>query len=86
MNNSIHISLKLINDPNISSECKFFLIYIIANHEDDIHMPTIIKNFKDYWGRDKIYNLLSEALDSGYITRCITYDSNLKRYSYELNV
>ena len=86
MDNSINIPLKLINATNISSECKFFLIHIIANHETNIHMPTIIKDFKSCWGKDRIYNLLSEALDSGYITRNTTYDLNLKRYSYELNI
>ena len=86
MDHSIHIPLKLINAPNISPECKFFLIHIIANHEDDIHMPTIVKDFKGCWGKDRIYYFVSEAMHAGYITRNVTYESNLKRYTYSLNI
>lgn len=86
MSVSINVSKDLVNDPNISPECRFFLIYIFTNFSDNIHMPTIMSSLKKFYGKDRVYKLLKEAMQADYIHKYETFDRNLKRYHYELNL
>lgn len=60
----------LIRDESISPNCRWLLIYLLS-HKDGwiINMNQVIKHVKAHIGRDKLYKVVNEAIESGYIMK-----------------
>src|ERR1700759_962555 len=81
----------LIRDTNVSPECRFLLMYLLSHGEKwQIRVSQLKEHFKTYWGRDKVYKLISEGILAGYIKR-ITFvrkgpkGTNQKAYKYYIS-
>lgn len=60
----------LIRDSSISPNCRWMLIYMLANKEGwKIRVPQIIAHVKPFVGREKVYKVINEAIDAGYIKK-----------------
>jgi hypothetical protein len=76
------ISRNLIRDESISPECRWFLIYLLSNAEGwVIRVPQIINHLKGRrnFGTKRIYKIVNEAIQAGYIQREFIYEKNLRR-------
>ena len=78
------ISRELIRDQSISPECRWLIIYLLANKDNwKINIRQIINHCKGQMGRDRVYAVIKEAIDSGYILREeFTTEKNLRRTRY----
>jgi len=64
------ISNALIRDESISPECRWLIIYLLSNKENwKINISQIINHVKKHMGRDKVYAIVDEAIEAGYIKR-----------------
>lgn len=80
------ISRNLIRDASISPECRWLLIYLLSNSDGwSIKPKQIYAHLKGFIGKDKVYDLLNEGVDAGYIKRESYIEKNLKRYRYYLS-
>ena len=62
----------LIRDKSISPNCRWLIIYLISNKPGwTIKSRQIWEHTKGFAGRDKIRNILNEAIEAGYIQRKI---------------
>lgn len=60
----------LIRDKNISPNCRWLIMYLSSNDPSwSVKISQVIKHAKGFLGRDKIYKLVKEAMDAGYINR-----------------
>lgn len=76
----------LIRDNSISPNCRWLIIYLLSNKEGwNIKVSQIVKNVKKFIGRDSVYHLINEAIDSGYMYREEFNVNGLKRYKYYLS-
>jgi hypothetical protein len=77
------INRSLIRDNSISPECRWMLIYMLS-HRDDwvIKMAELQSHLKGLVGRDKIYKMINEAIEAGYMRRQIFKERNLQRSVY----
>jgi|ERR1700679_118820 len=67
----------LIRDKNLSPDCCYLIIFLLSNRRDwRINTAQLTKVFKGRMGREKLYNLLREAIEAGYINREITKNGN----------
>lgn len=70
----------LIRDKNLSPECCWLIIYLLANKNSwTINVAQIINDLKERVGRDKVYKILDEAMEIGYIKRELRKKGNLKQ-------
>lgn len=66
----LQVSRALIRDNRISLECRGLIIYLLANKDNwKIYVKKLIADFKGQMGKNKIYDLLNEAIDAGYMMR-----------------
>jgi len=82
------ISRSLIRDETISPECRWMLIYLLSNSDGwIIKVKQIINHLKGFanCGRDRIYEIIGEAIESGYMLRVEYLKNNLKRYKYRVS-
>lgn len=64
------ISRALIRDASISPECRWLIIYFLSMKSDwKINIAQLINHLKPHMGRDKVYALIKEAIESGYMKR-----------------
>ena len=83
----VMISQELINDKNISPECRFLLIYLLSNkNRFKININNIVSCNEITWGRTKVTRLINEAIEARYITREIKRDTNGSYESLEYKV
>lgn len=77
------ISRDLIRDNSISVECRWMLIYMLT-HKDDwvINISQLVNFCKGNIGKNKVYQLVKEAIEAGYILKEEYYENNLKRVRY----
>lgn len=66
----VMINRNLFRDKNISPECSWLIAHLLS-HSDNfkIKVKQIIFHLKGRWGRDKVYNIINEAIEAGYIDR-----------------
>jgi len=75
------ISNALIRDITLSPECRWLLIYLLSNRDGwKINTSQIITHVKGLMGRDKVYKVVNEAIDAGYMMREVVKKGNLIRY------
>ena len=60
----------LIRDDNISPNCRLLLIGLLSNKNGwKINVSQLVKQYSNHWGRDKVYSLINEAIDAGYMKK-----------------
>jgi len=64
------ISHQLIIDARISPECRWLLMYIISTKDSwKINLKQLCNHCKEFMGRDRIYKIVKEAMEFGYLTK-----------------
>lgn len=70
----------LIRDASISPECRWLIIYLLSNDGKwKINIQQLINHLKGMAGRDKVYSIINEAINAGYMKREISKKGNLKQ-------
>lgn len=68
----------LIRDESISPECRWLIIYLLSNKPGwVINLKQLIAHLKPTTGRDKVYKIVNEAIEAGYILKVVTKKGNL---------
>lgn len=76
----VMISRALIRDKSLSPECRMLIIYLLTHTEGfTINTQEIMNHFKGHWGRNRIYELVTEAIEAGYLKREEIFEKNLKQ-------
>lgn len=71
----------LIRDPNISPECKWFISYLLSHSGRwRVSIPYVIRTQKI--SKNRIYPIIKEAMEAGYLKREEYLDKGKKRYKY----
>jgi hypothetical protein len=77
---------ELLRNESISPNCRWLISYLLSNVESwKINIGQIIKHLKPHMSKTKVYSLVKEACDSGYLLKIITKEKNLIRYSYKVS-
>jgi hypothetical protein len=64
------ISRALIRDASISPECRWLIMYFLSMKDGwKINMKQLIAHLKPHMGRDKVYIIMNEAIEAGYMKR-----------------
>lgn len=65
------ISRNLIRDKNLSMEARLLLIHLLSNdgRKWEIRVNCLIKEFQGHCGKQKMYDLINECIQAGYIFR-----------------
>jgi hypothetical protein len=75
------INRALIRDKSISPNCRWFLIYCLSyDNAWKISIPYFMK--EQNISKDKMYSIINEALEAGYMKRESYLQKGLKRYRY----
>ena len=75
----------LIRDESISPNCRWLLIYLLSNKPGwVIKTSQIYNHVKKFMGRNALYNVINETIESGYLLRQTKVINNLKRYRYQV--
>ncbi len=78
----------LLEDENISPNCRWLICYLLKNRNGwKINIAQIVNHVKKHLGRDKVYKIIEEAMEAGYMMREIFHIRNkrgglLKRCRY----
>ena len=81
-----HVLNALIRDKSISPNCRMIIIFLLSNKNNwKIRIPHLINEFKGHIGKELMYKLINEAIESGYMKREEYIENNLKRYKYFLS-
>ncbi len=76
------ISNLLVRDTNISINCRWLLIYCLTNNDKFGLVPKFIMKTQKI-GKDKLYKIIKEAMEAGYIKREFFFNErNLRRSKY----
>jgi len=77
------ISNDLIRDQSISPNCRWLIIYLLANKGTwKIKISQIREHVSGHIGRNKLFQIVNEAIEAGYILREEYTYKNLKRCRY----
>lgn len=80
------ISRELIRDDTISPNCRWLLMLLLSNKDGwVIKIPQLVRQCKNHFGRDKVYQLIKEAVVAGYMFRHEYLEKGKKRYTYYLS-
>jgi hypothetical protein len=80
------LSRTLLRDQSISFECRGLLAYLLSMADGwVIHARQLIEHCKGHYGRDKVYSIIDEAMEAGYIEREEFYEGNLRRTRYNIS-
>ena len=75
------ISRALIQDELISPECRLLIIYLLSMKDGfKININHLRSHFNNFMGRDKIYDVVNEAIRAGYIDRFVKVNGNLRSF------
>lgn len=74
---------ELIRSIKISPTCIALIILLLSNKQGwKIKISQIIEHYKTHMGRDKVYKLIDEAINAGFIKRETYLDKGKLRYKY----
>lgn len=61
----------LVRDHTISPECRWLLTYLLTSDEykQTIKISKIVNHVKGFWSRDKVYKIIKEAVNAGYMKK-----------------
>ena len=67
--------LSIIRSREISPECGHLIINLLSNVAGwKINMQQLVNRYEGFWGRDKVYKIMNEAIAAGYIKKEYTKD------------
>lgn len=73
------VSNDLIRDSNISPNCRWLIIYLLANKDGwVINIKEVLENVKGLIGINKLYSIVKEAIDAGYVKREEIKNGNIR--------
>ncbi len=82
----LQVNRELIRDKSISPACRWLIIYLLANKDGwRINAKQLVEYCKPYHGRVKVYSLLKEAMEGGYLKREEYLEKNMTRIRYFLS-
>jgi len=68
---------ELIRSKKISPECGHLIMNLLSNKTGwRINVSQLVNHYKGHWGQRKVYNLINEAIKSGYMKRVETRSKN----------
>lgn len=77
----VQINRNLIRDRNLNPEAKWLIIYLLSHKEGfNISIPYILKDQKI--SKDKMYRIVNECLEAGYLKREEYLVEGKKRFKY----
>ena len=77
----VMVPINLIRNPNLSPECKWFISYLLSHTGKwKVSIPYVIKS--QNISKNRIYPIINEALEAGYLKREEYLDLGKKRYRY----
>lgn len=77
------ISNELIRDESISPNCRWLIIYLLSNKGNwKINVNQIKNHVKSHIGKNKLYSIIKEAIEAGYMIREDYINNNLRRCKY----
>lgn len=63
---------ELIRDETVAPEARLLLIYLLANKDGwEIRVTQLLNHFKPFWGRDKVYKVINQCIEAGYMQKDI---------------
>ncbi len=69
----------LLRNNTLSDGCMRLICYLLSNKNDwKITISQIVNHMKNIMGRTKVYELVNEAIEAGYMKRETTLSKNLK--------
>lgn len=80
------VSNALIRDQSISPECRWLIIYLLSNRQGwKIKISQVVNHVKGQIGRDRVYQIVNEAIEAGYIKRDKIKKGNLEYVVYYIS-
>jgi len=80
------LPIALLRHKKMSPECIALLSYLLSHcGEEDISTEALLKHYQGRIGRDRIRELVNEAMEYGYIERHVTNENNLSGVVYNLS-
>lgn len=77
----VMVNRDLVRDPNMSPQCRWFIIFCLSFDKTwHISIPHFIKS--QGISKDKMYSMINEAIEHGYVKRESINNKGLKRYRY----
>lgn len=74
------INRDLIRDESLSPECRWMLIYLLSMKDGWVISPKqIVNHLKGKMGRDRVYRMINEGIEAGYILKEISIIGNLRQ-------
>jgi len=68
---------ELARSREISPECGHLIINLLTNKPGwRINVSQIVNRYHGFWGRDKVYRLMKEAINAGFIKKTETRSGN----------
>jgi len=66
----VMINVELVRDDSISPNCRQMLIELLSNTDGwTINIKQLAEKYKKWIGRDRVYGLIKEAIDAGYMKK-----------------
>lgn len=66
----VQIHNELPRNEKIPPEARLLLIYLLTNKDGwEIRVSQLINHFKPFWGRDKVYKIINQCIEHGYMQR-----------------
>lgn len=68
----VQIHNELPRNEKVPPEARLLLIYLLTNKDNwEIRVSQLISHFKPFWGRDKVYKIINQCIEHGYMQRDI---------------
>jgi hypothetical protein len=80
------LSNEIIRDPSISFECRGLLHYLLSNKFNwQIRVSQIVDHIKSHCGIKKVYKIINEAIQAGYMKRVRNLNTFKTSYTYYIS-
>lgn len=80
------LSNEIIRDPSISFECRGLLHYLLSNKFNwQIRVSQIVDHIKSHCGIKKVYKIINEAIQAGYMKRIRNLNTFKTSYTYYIS-
>jgi hypothetical protein len=80
------LSNEIIRDPSISFECRGLLHYLLSNKFNwQIRVSQIVDHVKSHCGIKKVYKIINEAIQAGYMKRIRNLNTFKTSYTYYIS-
>lgn len=71
----------LQRDKTLSNECYRILMYLLSHKDDwNVNIAQLVNYFRGKIGRNKVYEVVNEAIEAGYMKRIVMNNGNLRAF------